>query len=311
MLSRVLGRSSRFTASLVASRARLPALLTRKPIAWLHVASRNQQVQLRRSFSTVKTQDDGWDGWDLDYKRPAGFDSDFSSPVPQEQETRKLLEWRNQNPQLTFKDIVKTYGWYPLAGLATVTMLSKEIIPFTEEFLLIFNFAAVVATLHVVIGNSAWEGLTETLKEEKKRMFDWDQFKIDLVDEKIADVKTRLQAPEVYAEYVREYVEAAKELNVFERVKPQHEFRTVTLKRLQDILNKELDQTSVQKKKLVQELLAHVRSQIESRAELRAATIDAAIQTLGARVPLSPKDTVAVLFNDFLTKNGQKPVVVA
>jgi len=230
--------------------------------------------------------------------------------MPQEVETRKLLEWRKENPQVTLKDIVKTYGWYPLAGLATVTMLSKEIIPFTEEFLLVINFIAVVTTLHVAIGNSAWEAVTETLKWERKKMWDWDQFKIDVVDEKIADVKTRLQAPEVYAEYVREYIEAAKELNVFERVKPQHEFRTVTLKRLQDILNKELDQASVQKKKLVNDLLTHVRTQIQSREDLRAATIDTAIQTLGARVSIAPTDTVAVLFNDFLKKNGQKPVVV-
>jgi len=308
MFARVLGRSSRFTANFVASR-QFPSLVVRTPVACLHIAFKQPAAPLKRTFSTAKRPTDQDDAWDLEATRPEGFKSDFAIPVAHEAESQQMLEWRKENPQLTFREIVKKYGFYPLAGLATITLLSKEIIPLNEEFLLLLNFAAVLTTLHVAIGDSAWTAINEAIRKEKQKMWDWDQFKIDLVEEKITDVKTRLQLPEVYEEYVREYADAAKELNQFELVKPKHEFRAATLKRLQDILNKEQDASASAKKKLLQDVLAHVRGQVQSRAELRTATIDNAIANLGRRIPFAPSDPVVSLFNDFLKKNGKAPIV--
>jgi len=306
MFSRVIGSGSRFSAGVMASRSRLPTLVLRVPRASLHT-TKPQPVVLRRAFSTDSQKAEEWEPFDAKH-HPPGFESDFSVAVPFDEDSRKIAAWREQNPQETFKSIVAKYGVYPLAGLASVALFSKEIIPLGEEFILLVNFAAMIATLHVYGGKELFVSVKDSIKREKKNMWDWDQFKIDLVDDKISDVKVRLQAPSVYEEYVKEYVDVAQSFNVAETVKPKHEFRATTLKRLQDILNQELDLAASEKKKITLESVAFVRQQLQERADLRTATVNQAIDSLGAGISLGKSNPIVGLFNQFLQTKGKKPI---
>jgi len=306
MLSRVIGSGSRLSGRMMASRSRLPTPVVRVPRAALHTTTARPAL-LRRTFSTDSQKPEEWEPFDPKHN-PPGFESDFIVDVPYDEDSRKVAAFREQNPQETFKGVIAKYGIYPLAGLASVALFSKEIIPLGEEFILLLNLAAVVATLHVYAGKEAFVSFKDEIKREKKNMWDWDQFKIDLVDDKISDVKVRLQAPTVYEEYVKEYVNVAQAFNVAETAKPKHEFRAATLKRLQDALNLELDTAASEKKKITTEAVAFVRQQVEARAELRAATIDQAIDSLGAGVGLGKSNPLVGLFNEYLKSKGKNPI---
>lgn len=68
--------------------------------------------------------------------------------------------------------IIGKYGTMPFVGLLTGALLSKEIILFNEEFMLLGVWGAFVATAYVGIGDSAHEALKGMIDARKTRLDD-------------------------------------------------------------------------------------------------------------------------------------------
>jgi hypothetical protein len=157
---------------------------------------------LRPLGSSVRnlSTDDKTDPFD---NPPAGFESEYIVPVEGEEEVKRELEAKQGH--LTFKDIVAKYGFYPLVGLGTAAAFSKEFIFLNEEFLLLINWAIFCATVYIGVGNKAWEAYLDIVNKAKRTQHDWDQLKIDLIDQGIKEKELSLSTPEIYREYQNEF----------------------------------------------------------------------------------------------------------
>jgi len=224
-----------------------------------------------------------------------------------EQIEREIEEKKGQH---NIGDILREYGIYPLAALATVAAVSKEFVFLNEEFLLAVNFWGIVFLGTVYASGPIHDYLSERRIERYKRLWGWDDFSLDRIEAEIREKQLLLSAPEIYREYQQEFNEAAKAMAVYERVKPRHEARAIMLKRLNEIKTAEEEIGKTEREKLVKNSLEYVKSKFLGDANLRKQSITAAIANLGKAPTKGEQQPIVDLYNEFLKKEGKSTLNV-
>jgi len=201
--------------------------------------------------------------------------------------------------------ILREYGIYPLAGLATVAAISKEFVFLNEEFLLALNFWGIVMLGTVYASGPLTEFLASKRIERYKRLWGWDDLSLDRLEAEIREKQMLLSAPEIYKEYIDEFNQAHAAMAVYERVKPRHEARAAMLKRLNEIKVAEEERGKAERETILKNSLEFVKSKFLGDAALRKQSVNAAIANLGQPSSKEEQDTVVQLYNDFLKSKGK------
>lgn len=218
----------------------------------------------------------------------------------------KAVEAKQQ--QTTFMKIVKEYGMAPLLGLGAVAAISKELIWLNEEFLLFINFWLLATSIYLGIEPVRRQTFVEARIQRYKRLWGWDDFKLDRLEAAIREKQISMEAPEIYREYQQEYNEAVAALMNYMRVKPRHEARAAMLKRLQDIAAAEEEKAQAEKSRLKFESIQYVRERVAKDAAFRAQLLNEAIDALGGPMQLTDKDPVVKVLNSYLSSKGKGPI---
>jgi hypothetical protein len=241
---------------------------------------------------------------------PPGFERETVLDYGEaEKEFKELLADEESNGKESLWTITKRYGSVPFAAALTVGLIQNEIIPLNEELFLAANFSVAMAAIYFKGSDAMKKWYEDTLNQAKKRQEDWDQLSIDVMDNNIKELQVSMHAPEVYREYQREYIDAAKAYMQYEWAKPRHEARAAMLKRLAEIKAQLDDQVVEQRKQLANKTLAHFHSKWQGNPQLRAQIVNQAIDNLGKKADINYEtDPVVGLFNEYLKSQNRQPL---
>jgi len=203
----------------------------------------------------------------------------------------------------------RRWGVYPLVGLGLSAMISKEFgILLLGEYQYIPIFAAAVTGIYVY-GRGGLEDWFKSAHAKKRgqdtEVFDW---KIELARESLVEHRANARIIDLVYEYEKEHLAARKEMQNYWVVKPKHEWRAETVRKLEQIYAKQLADDKEVADQMIKGSRAHVLKQISSDTTLRAQMIADAIDRIGSPSPMTKGDPVLKIYNDYLTTFKKGPL---
>jgi len=84
------------------------------------------------------------------------------------------------------ESLMSKYGMYPLVGLATTAMVSKEVIILSEETLIAINFSAFCLAAYVAAGTKLNDAFDIERKENEDKVLGATNFRVKLIEAEIA-----------------------------------------------------------------------------------------------------------------------------
>jgi len=204
----------------------------------------------------------------------------------------------------------RRWGIYPLVGLGLSAMVSKEFgILLLGEYQYIPIFIAAVTGVYVY-GRGGLEDWFKSAHAKKRgldtEVFDW---KIELAQESLVEHRANARIIDLVHEYEKEHLSARKEMQNYWVVKPKHEWRAETVRKLDQIYLGEVEVLKKKALEITSGSRTHVLGKIASDPTLRAQMIADAIDRVGA--PTAGKsDPILKLYNDYLASFKKGPLKV-
>jgi len=200
----------------------------------------------------------------------------------------------------------RRFGLYPLIGLSTVAMISKEwMILLLGEYQFI-PIATLVFSGIYVYGRGGVEEWFASGHAKKRggdvEVYDW---KIELTQEALTEHRANAQMIDLVHEFRNEHTQVRKELQNYYTMKPRHEYRDTVENQLKQIYQQEVTKATEEGNKIVKGSEAFVIGKIQADAAFRALAIQQAIDSVGTPSKLSPADPVVKIFNDYLKQFGK------
>jgi len=203
----------------------------------------------------------------------------------------------------------RRWGIYPLVGLGLSAMISKEFgILLLGEYQYIPIFIAAVTGVYVY-GRGGLEDWFKSAHAKKRsqdtEVFDW---KIELAQEALAEHRANARIIDLVHEYEAEHMAARKEMQNYWVVKPKHEWRAATIRKLEAIKAKELAEDQELAKKIFSGANKFVLDKIAGDSGLRSGMVSDAIDRVGAPAPIAPSDPILKIFNEYLGTYKKGPL---
>lgn len=200
----------------------------------------------------------------------------------------------------------RKFGLYPLVGLSTVAMISKEwMILLLGEYQFI-PIAALVFSGIYVFGRGGIEEWFASGHTKKRGMdvevYDW---KIELTQEALTEHRANSQMIDLVQEFRGEHAAIRKELQNYYKMKPRHEYRAEVIRQLELAQQQEQARALEESNKILGGSEAFVVNKIRSDAAFRSAAIAQAIESVGTPTKLTSSDPVVKIFNDYLKGFGK------
>lgn len=206
----------------------------------------------------------------------------------------------------SFGEIVERYGgWYPFLGLAGVIAVSKEALILNEELLLVSNFAAMFATLYLVLGDQVTKAAEEARAEIVKRQDELSDFEIEQQSAVLQAHELNIEQVSVLQKLKAEHNSLSASLLTAKGLKVRHAARDAVVKKLGDIKSREQSERASFREAIAVRASAYVKRQFAaSPAATKNALVEFAIDVVeGKATALDAKaDPVKKLYTDYFNQ---------
>jgi len=193
-------------------------------------------------------------------------------------------------------------GWYPLVGLGSLIVISKEWLVINEELLLATNFAAFVFITWMAVGDSVNQMVADDAAQTNKILEDTRDIQIEAFKYDIKFYETQLQLGPFFFNTMAQYQYLISQLQEAQERKKQSTARETTLAKLNSIYQREQADQAAALNSLIEDAVSEARARVEGLSEEeKSRIIDQAIDTLGGNP--TTDDPVAQVFQQYLASS--------
>jgi hypothetical protein len=291
---------------MMAARAAAPQLARSAPALRAAIAAAPQHTQLLSRVSQLGLSARAFSSARAVLAAAAESGKEGSSPAPATPASSSSSDSTAVAPAQTFSEIVGKYGgWYPFLGLGAVVAVSKEIIILNEELLLVSNFAAMVATLYFVLGDTVNKQAEEVRAEIAKRNDEVSDFQIEQISALIQAHELNIEQVSVLQRLKEQQNSLGAAHSKAKGLKVRHAAREALLKKLGDIRAREASEKASFHEMVSRRATAYVKREFaRASADAKAALVNFGLDALEGKVRSMPAeiDVVRRLYSDYFDK---------
>jgi len=194
------------------------------------------------------------------------------------------------------------YGWYPVTALTGAIIVSKEMIRFNDEILLVVNCGLVALALYIGVGDLVSKEAASAISAETKYYQDAADFELALIEEAIKINDASVAKPEIMENYLKQYEAASTHYQKAQKLLVQLALRNSVEQKLIAVKDREVRQEREARDKVSKGASAWLLNRFQSSPELRQAAIERAVRNIGREVVPDEQDPIQRLFRDYIAE---------
>ena len=196
-------------------------------------------------------------------------------------------------------------GWYPLLGLGTFVLLSKELLVLNEEMLMVTNFAAFVFISWLVAGDQLNDAVAAKKEALRKNHDDVSDLYIESLEQVIRAGENSLATLPLLRSLKSEYAQLGEQVVKAKEMKAKSAARDAVMARLNSVYQKEQAEKAKYMTGLLDEVVQEVQDRVENMGQGdKDALLENAIRQLGGGA-VEGEDRLTKIYQEVLnTKFG-------
>lgn len=188
----------------------------------------------------------------------------------------------------TLGSIVGTYGAYPLVGLGSIALISKEIYFLGPEFLMGANFTLSMFVVYVMLSGNVNSVIDEWRAACKKTVVDIWGMEEEMLKVAIEKFEGRMHFPEFLENVKQHEVESMRAMYAAKALMAKHDAQSAVEAKLRGVIAKENDEELKANIEFTNNLIQHTKdSFIAAPDEDKQKFLNACIANMGGEVPSS------------------------
>ena len=207
--------------------------------------------------------------------------------------------------QSTVSEYVDRYGgWFPLLGLGSIVLLSKELLVLNEEALMVTNFVAFVFISWMAVGDTLLEAVKAKQDQQRKFRDDVSDMQIESLQALVKTTEASLEMLPVLERLKTVYSTLGERVGRAKELKSRQAAREAVLARLSSLYAKE----QADKSKYLSDMLDAVNAEVVQRisqldpAEKDALVSDAIRMLETGRGEAASADKVVLTYQEVLQR---------
>ena len=166
-----------------------------------------------------------------------------------------------------FEYIDRFGGWYPLLGLGTFVLLSKELLVLNEEALMVTNFAAFVFISWLVAGDMVNDAVAAKKEAIRKNHDDVSDLYIESLEAVIRAGENSLAVQPLLRSLKGEYSQLGEQVIKAKEMKARAAARDAVISRLNSVYQKEQSEKAKYMTGLLDEVVEEVQERVSNMSQ--------------------------------------------